>query len=73
MDGRNGEANQARTICLGCPVRAECAAEALVYLDRTPQSFRGIWAGVIINSHQPTAREQLRRLATGDISGGPGS
>jgi WhiB family redox-sensing transcriptional regulator len=61
-DGRTDEGVKAKAICFGCPVRAECAAQALDYLDRNRMLF-GVWAGV--TASVPSARTQLRRLATG--------
>jgi hypothetical protein len=49
----------ARTICATCPVRPDCAAEALAYLDA--DELYGCWAGV--NVHARSARTQLRILA----------
>jgi len=50
---RQRRENAAKAVCLGCPVRAECAAHALV--AREPY---GVWGGF-------TEAERLTLLATG--------
>jgi hypothetical protein len=52
----------ARALCHTCPVRADCAGEALGYLEREGELY-GCWAGVNVNMR--SARTQLRRLASG--------
>ena len=51
----------ARALCRICPVRPQCASEALRYLDADPDGLYGCWAGVTVQS--PSARTQLRHLA----------
>ena len=61
--GRNAdEMFMARTICEGCPVRAECAGEALGYIEHG-RRLVGTWAGV--NVEVRSARAQLKALTGG--------
>jgi WhiB family redox-sensing transcriptional regulator len=55
-DGRNYYA-RARAICAGCPVRAECLADALAYEQHTRS---GEVAGMF-GALSPQQRVQLRR------------
>jgi hypothetical protein len=52
--------SEAQAVCHVCPVRGECAGEALDYLGR---DLSGIWAGINVRSR--SARTQLRRLVAG--------
>ena len=67
-DLHTDESLLARTLCAGCPVRAECAGAALAYLDEDPRKLTGIWAGVVVHTRTSNPRTKLRRLAMRDIS-----
>lgn len=45
----------ARTVCAGCPVRAECLADSL---DREYGPLPGVWAGLTQHDREMLARRR---------------
>lgn len=56
---RDNRAGIARMLCMGCPVKPECAQDALEFLDRGIVRA-GIWIPV---QHPSGARKQLEEIA----------
>jgi hypothetical protein len=50
---------QARRVCDGCPVRAECLAEELAWMRRTGALGAGLWGGL-----DPFERVELLDMLT---------
>ena len=50
---RGAEQNQAKSVCMGCPVRAECLAEAL-----DDQINFGIWGGMTERERRTLLRQR---------------
>lgn len=55
---------QARGVCLQCPVMRECAQTALLYAALPPHRISGLWAGVEVHEKAPSSvyRHRLKRL-----------
>jgi WhiB family redox-sensing transcriptional regulator len=48
--------NEAKAVCSGCPVRAECLTHAFV----KPEKY-GIWGGMAEDDRQPARRKAMRQ------------